>query len=76
MATEIELYGTRSCPFTEELRQELEWQGHAYNEYDVESDPAALERMLALTSGRRSVPVLVEDGKVSRIGFQGRTCMV
>jgi mycoredoxin len=45
-------------------------------EHDVESDPEALERMLALTGGRRAVPVLVEDGRVQQIGWQGRSCMV
>jgi hypothetical protein len=42
----------------------------------VESDPVALERMQALAGGRRSVPVLVEDGRVVQIGWQGRACVV
>jgi len=37
---------------------------------NVKKDAAALERMLGLTKGRRSVPVIVEDGKVT-IGFGG-----
>lgn len=72
----IELYGTRSCPFTGELREQLLWDAVDFAEHDVESDPAALERMLALTGGRRAVPVLVEDGRVKQIGWQGRSCMV
>lgn len=72
----LELYGTQSCAFTNELREELEWQGRAFVEYDVEADPAALRRMLALTGGGRTVPVLVEDGVVTQIGWQGRGCMV
>jgi mycoredoxin len=71
-----ELYGTRSCPFTGELREQLEWDAVDFVEHDVESDPAALERMLALTDGKRAVPVLVEDGRVKQIGWQGRSCMV
>lgn len=72
----IELYGTRSCPFTGEMREHLLWEGIDFEEIDVESDPAALERMLALTGGGRNVPVLVEDGRVKQIGWQGRSCMV
>jgi len=74
--SKTELYGTQSCAFTNELREELEWQGVAFVEYDVEADPAALRRMLALTGGDRTVPVLVEDGVVTQIGWRGRGCMV
>jgi mycoredoxin len=71
-----ELYGTKSCPFTAELREHLLWEGTELTEYDVEADAEALARMLALTGGRRAVPVLVEDGRVKQIGWQGRTCFV
>jgi glutaredoxin 3 len=71
----LELYGTPGCPWTAELRQELEWDGRAFVEYDVEADKAAFARLSALTGGQRTVPVLVEDGKIRQVGFQGRTCM-
>jgi glutaredoxin 3 len=71
-----ELYGTSSCPFTSELREDLEWRGVAFREYDVETDRDALGRMLALTSGERTVPVFVEEGRVKQIGFRGRGCIV
>ena len=71
-----ELFGTRSCPYTEELREHLLWEGVDFVEHDVEGDPAARERMLALTNGQRAVPVLVEDGRVKQIGWQGRSCYV
>jgi len=72
----FELYGTRHCPQTEEMREWLEWLGVEFVEYDVESDFAARDRMRNLTSGQRTVPVLVEDGSVVQIGWQGRGCMV
>lgn len=72
----LELFGTRSCPYTAELREDLEWRGVQFVEYDVEADLEALERMLALTHGGRTVPVLVEDGMVKQIGWQGRGCVV
>ena len=70
-----ELYGTASCPYTQELREWLEWKNRDFEEYDVESDPDAFERMIAATGGQRTVPVLIEDGKVSQIGWQGRGCI-
>ena len=73
---DLELYGTKSCRYTAELRDELEWQERAFVEYDVEDDAEALRRMLALTGGQRTVPVLVEDGRVAQIGYQGRGCFV
>lgn len=75
MAT-VELFGTASCPFTEELRDWLEWKRRDFIEHDVEADAEALKRMLTLTGGERTVPVLAEDGKVVQIGWQGRACVV
>lgn len=72
----LELYGTKRCPYTEEMRDWLHWLGHDFVEYDVDADVAARCRMRALSGGQRSVPVLVEDDKVVSIGWQGRTCMV
>lgn len=72
----IELFGTASCPYTQEMREHLEWQGREYVEYDVEQDAQALGRMREATGGRSTVPVLVEDGKVTQVGWQGRGCIV
>ena len=51
------------------------WSGSAsdFVEYDVEADPAARARMRELAGGQRTVPVLVEDGKVvqSRLAGSG-----
>jgi glutaredoxin len=71
-----ELFGTASCPYTQELREWLEWHNREFTEYDVEHDAAALERMRTATGGQNTVPVLLEDGKVARIGWQGRGCVV
>jgi glutaredoxin len=71
----LELYGTRRCPHTQEMREWLEWKRSDFLEYDVEADLGARQRMRELSPGR-SVPVLVEDGKVIQIGWQGRSCMV
>jgi len=72
----LELYGTKGCPYTAELRDDLEFRGRAFVEYDVEQDAAALARMRALCAGAGAVPVLVEDGAVVQVGYGGRSCFV
>jgi glutaredoxin len=72
----IELYGTASCPYTQELRDWLEFRRCDFTEYDVDDDPEALARMNQLTGGQRMVPVLVEDGQVKQVGWQGHGCVV
>jgi glutaredoxin len=72
----IELYGTARCPHTSEMREWLEWKRSDFVEYDVEADRAARRRMREISGGQRTVPILVEDGKVVQVGWQGRGCMV
>ncbi len=72
----FELYGAARCPHTQEMREWLEWQRTDFVEYDVEADPAARRRMSVLAPGQRSVPILVEDGKVTQVGWRGQSCMV
>lgn len=71
-----ELFGTASCQYTQEMREWLEWKRCDFVEYDVEADGAARNRLQALVNGQRTVPVLVEDGKVVQIGWQGRGCVI
>jgi len=72
----LELYGTLRCPYTGEMREWLEWRGQEFVEYDIEADPAARARLHAIAGGQRTIPVLVEDGKVVQIGWQGRGCVI
>ena len=76
MTDRIELYGAAGCPYTAELREQLQWEGTDFVEYDVEADAHALARLLQLTGESRTVPVLVDGGQVIRIGWQGRGCRV
>jgi len=72
----LELYGTARCPYTREIREWLEWNRREFEEYDVEADPQARSRMRALAADQRTVPLLIEDGKVIQVGWQGRGCIV
>jgi glutaredoxin 3 len=70
----LELYGTAACPYTAQLREDLQWRGQVFVEYDVEQDPQALQRMLDLSGGDRTVPLLAENGRIMQVGYEGRGC--
>ena len=72
----IELYTTAGCPYSEAAREDLEWRGVDFIEYDVEWDEEALGRMLGLTGSNRTVPVIFEEGKPVQVGWMGRGCAV
>jgi mycoredoxin len=75
LEADIELFGAAGCPYTAELREHLLWNGVAFIEYDVEADASARARLVSLT-GRSAVPVLVEGGLVTEIGWRGRSCAI
>ena len=72
----FELYGTARCPYTSEMRDWLEWKGSEFTEYDIDVDAQAHARIRSLAQPPYTVPILVEDGKVVQIGWQGRGCVV
>ncbi len=72
----IELYGTASCPFTRDAREWLELRGVEFVEHDVETNVTAREAWRTHAGTARIVPVVVEDGRVTRLGWQGRGCAI
>jgi len=72
----LELFGSRGCPYTAELRDDLDWQGREFVEYDVEADVEARRRLRSLVGDACRVPVLVDDGRVVQVGLNGRSCYV
>jgi glutaredoxin len=72
----FELFGTASCPYTRDMREWLEMRRSDFVEYDVETDPDARRRMREYAGVERTVPVLVQDGRVVQVGWQGRGCVV
>jgi len=66
----VVIYGKDTCPYTNAARDHYTSSGVAFEYVNVKKDQAQLERMLSYSGGRRSVPVIVEDGKVT-VGFGG-----
>jgi glutaredoxin 3 len=52
----ITIYTTRTCGFCYAAKSLLTKKGLSYDEIDVSADPAARQRMMLRTNGRRSVP--------------------
>ena len=76
MSKPAEFYTTAGCPYCDAAREDLEWRGIGFVEYDVEQDAQAYERMLRLTGGTRVVPVIVEEGQPVQVGWMGRGCII
>ena len=72
----VELYTASGCQYSEAAREDLEWRGVEFVEYDVDKDEEARKRMLEITGGNRTVPVVVEEGKPARIGWMGQGCFI
>ena len=51
-----ELYTIPGCPHCDAAREDLEWRGVEFVEYNVAADAAARARMLEVTGGARTVP--------------------
>ena len=76
MTGSVKLYTTAGCPYSDAAREDLEWRGVDFVEYDVEKDREAYERMLEITGGSRTVPVIAEEGKPVQVGWMGRGCVI
>ena len=70
MSDEVLIYGKDSCPYTAAAIEDYQTRKVPYRYINVKKDRAELDRMLALTGGRRQVPVIVEAGRVT-VGFGG-----
>lgn len=67
---QAELFTKPGCPYCRALKRKLRHDGTPFVEHDVQSDAAALQRMLALNGGRRNVPTILTGGEAT-VGFHG-----
>jgi glutaredoxin 3 len=66
----IEIYVKDGCPYCRKQLEELDRDGISYRVQNVSSDPDALKKAKN-EFGADKVPVLVEDGIVKSIGYEG-----
>ena len=68
--SQIVIYTKPGCPHCAAAKEDLRQRGIPYLEHNAQDDAAALRRMLELNGGRRLVPTIVEDDRVT-VGFDG-----
>jgi glutaredoxin 3 len=66
----VVIYGKDGCPYTQAARDHYADRGAPFTYVNVKKDAAALEQMLQHSGGKRRVPVIVDEGKVT-VGFGG-----
>ena len=66
----VVIFGKAGCPYTQAARDRYLEEGRPFDYVDVKKDPSALQRMLQYSGGRRCVPLIVDEGKVT-VGFGG-----
>ena len=66
----VTIFGKDGCPYTQAARDDFKGRGVPVEYINVKKNAAELERMLVFSNGRRAVPVIVDEGKVT-IGFGG-----
>ena len=71
MSDRIIIYGTDACPFCSHARAAY---GDRAVYVNVGQYPEKLAEMLALSGGKRQVPVIVEGNKVT-VGFAGEASL-
>ena len=67
----ITIFGKDTCPYTQAALEEYRGRRVPVQYINVKASAADLERMLALSHGRRAVPVIVEEDGTVTIGFGG-----
>jgi len=70
MREKVIIYGKDNCPYTTAAREEYAKKGFEVEYVNVKASEENMARMLAVSKGARSVPVIVEGGVVN-VGFGG-----
>lgn len=55
----VTMYSTVWCGYCRRLKSQLEREGIAYREVDIEDDPQAAELVMAVNGGNQTVPTVV-----------------
>jgi glutaredoxin len=66
----VRIYTKVGCPYCAAAKDDLKKRGVAFEEIDVHTVPGADGEAAKFAGGRKMVPVIVEDGKVT-LGFNG-----
>jgi glutaredoxin 3 len=66
------IYTKPGCPYCAKAKEHYGDIGVPFDERNAQDDPTFRREMLAITGGDRTEPVIVEDGRLLQIGWEGR----
>lgn len=55
----VTMYSTPWCGYCRRLKSQLEREGIAYSEVDIEQDPQAADYVMSVNGGNQTVPTVV-----------------
>jgi mycoredoxin len=56
---QVTMYSTPWCGYCRRLKSQMEREGIAYVEVDIEADPAAADYVMSVNGGNQTVPTVV-----------------
>ena len=69
---EVKIYTKPGCPYCAKAREHYDERGIAFKEFNAQDNLTYRKEMLAISDGDPTVPVIVEDGVLKQIGWEGR----
>jgi glutaredoxin 3 len=69
---EVILYTKPGCPYCQKAREHYNELGIAFDERNAQDNLVYRKEMLSISDGDPTVPVIVEDGQLKQIGWEGR----
>jgi len=68
---EVKIYTKPGCPYCAKAREFYTERGIAFQEFNAQDNMKFREEMLSISDGDPTVPVIVENGRLKQIGWEG-----
>ena len=59
MSAQVTMYSTPWCGYCKRLKSQLDREGIAFTEVDIEQDPSAADYVMSVNGGNQTVPTVV-----------------
>jgi glutaredoxin 3 len=68
----LTIYTKPGCPHCQKAREYYTAAGISFDDRNAQDNLEYRKEMLSITDGNPTVPVIVENGKLKQIGWEGR----
>ena len=69
---DVKIFTKPGCPYCEKAREYYRERGIKFQEFNAQDNLNFRKEMLAISNGDPTVPVIVENGRLKQIGWEGR----